>query len=69
MTVSFWKAAGLRALRSFAQALLTLGGLNMTSLLSTQWTTILLAAAGYAATSVLTSVIVGIPEAPSPPPA
>jgi len=69
MTTTFWKATAARALRSFAQALLTLGGLNMTSLLSTHWYTVLVAALGYALASVLTSVVVGIPEAPEPAPA
>jgi hypothetical protein len=67
-TRAFWTAAGLRALRSFAQALLTLGGGDAAGLLSLGWERVLLAAAGYAVTSVLTSVVVGIPEAPSPPP-
>lgn len=64
-TGKFWRAALMRALRSFCQALLTLGGLNSTSLLDTGWLTIIVAGAGYAITSILTSVIAGIPEAPS----
>jgi hypothetical protein len=61
----FWRAAGWRALRSFCQALITLGGLNSTVLLSTSWATILIAGAGYAVTSLLTSVVIGVPEVPA----
>jgi len=68
-TRSFWIAAGLRAVRSFAQALLTLGGGDAAGLFTLGWERVLLAAVGYAITSLLTSIIVGIPEAPSPPPA
>jgi len=64
-TGQFWRAAAMRAVRSFCQALLTLGGLNSTELLNTGWVTILVAGAGYAVTSILTSIVVGIPEAPS----
>lgn len=45
---------------------MTLGGINSTDLLSTGWGTIFVAAAGYAVTSVLTSIVIGIPEAPEP---
>jgi hypothetical protein len=64
MDNDFWKAAAIRALRSFAQGLVTLGGLNLTDLLSARWYSVVVAAAGYALMSVLTSVVTGIPEAP-----
>jgi hypothetical protein len=63
-TPSFWKAAALRALRSFAQGVLTLAGTGATGLFSIAWYEVLITAAGYAVASVLTSIVVGMPEAP-----
>lgn len=68
-TARFWRAAGLRALRSFAQAFLTLGGLAGANLFSLAWQATLGAAAALALASLLTSVAFGIPEAPDPRPA
>lgn len=64
-TRSFWVAAGLRAVRSFAQGILTLAGAGAVRLFSIAWYEVLIAAAGLAAVSLFTSIAIGIPEAPS----
>ena len=53
----FWVDTGDRALTSFAQALLTTGVFESTGLLNIDWVQILSLAGGYAAASVLTSVV------------
>jgi Putative lactococcus lactis phage r1t holin len=68
VTKDFWAATALRALRTFAQSLLTLGGADLVGLIEGDWWSVLLTSAGMAAASVLTSIVAGIPEAPRPPP-
>jgi len=61
MSVEFWKAAGIRALRTFCQtAAATIG---TTALLSEiDWVTVGSASVVAALLSVLTSVATGLPE-------
>jgi Putative lactococcus lactis phage r1t holin len=62
-TRDFWTAAGLRAVRSFAQGILTLIGADVARLFSIQWYEILITATGLAVVSLLTSIVTGLPEA------
>ena len=63
MTKSFWKAAGIRALRTFAQC--ALAYIGSASLLSqVNWLGVVSAAIMGAILSVLMSVATGLPEAP-----
>lgn len=62
---SFWAAAGIRALRTFVQALIALAGLNLADLFSARWQAIVLSALVTTVLSILTSIGVGIPEAPN----
>ena len=61
MSVEFWKAAGIRALRTFCQtAAATIG---TTALLSEiDWVTVGSASVVAALLSILTSVATGLPE-------
>lgn len=61
MSVEFWKAAGIRALRTFCQtAAATIG---TTALLSEiDWVTVGSASVVAALLSVLTSIATGLPE-------
>lgn len=62
----FWKAAGIRALRTFCQtAVATIG--TAAVLAEVQWLTCLSASALSAILSVLTSIATGLPEAPIEP--
>lgn len=56
------RAAGARALRTAAQAVLTLTGADMVNITSLDWGQIAGVAAGMAFVSVLTSIAMGIPE-------
>lgn len=67
-TKDFWRAAALRAFRSFCQGVLTLAGAGAIKLFSIAWYEVLITAAGYAAASLLTTIVAGIPEAPDPDP-
>lgn len=62
MNIEFFKAAGMRALRTFCQtAVATIG---TTALLSeVDWITVLSASALAAVLSILTSMATGLPEA------
>jgi hypothetical protein len=66
-TRSFWTAASMRAVRTFAQGILVVAGAGAV-LFSASWLDILLSALGMALVSLLTSIVTGIPEAPSPQP-
>lgn len=59
--MSFWKATGIRALRTFLQVVLAswTAGQIITAL---DWKTILLTAVSAAVYSVLTSILTGLPE-------
>lgn len=61
MTKEFWKATGIRALRTFLQVVLGTwtAGQIITEL---NWKTILLSAVSAAIYSVLTSILTGLPE-------
>lgn len=61
MTVEFWKAAGIRALRTFAQtAIATIGTASLLSEIN--WIMVLSASAVSALLSILTSIVTGLPE-------
>lgn len=61
MTVEFWKAAGIRALRTFAQtAIATIGTASLLSEIN--WIMVLSASAVAALLSLLTSIVTGLPE-------
>ena len=63
MTKAFWKAAALRALRTFAQAAIAYIGTG--ALLSdVRWWAVLSAGAMGAIMSFMTSIATGLPEAP-----
>lgn len=61
MTREFWKAAAIRALKTFIQTILGVwtAGQVITEM---DWKTILLAAASAAIYSMLTSILAGLPE-------
>lgn len=62
MTERFWKAAGLRALRTFCQAAVAHIG-SAVLLTEVNWLACLSASALAAVLSVLTSIATGLPEA------
>ena len=61
MSREFWKASGLRALRTFLQVILATwtAGQLITEL---NWKVILLSAFSAAVYSILTSILTGLPE-------
>jgi len=61
MSKKWWKAAGIRALRTFAQGLVTLIGSEAIGITEIDWLKILGIAATMALVSLLTS-IGGLPE-------
>lgn len=61
MTLDFWKAAGIRALRTFIQVIL--GVWSAGQLISeVDWKLVLLSAFSASVYSLLTSVLSGLPE-------
>lgn len=67
-TTSFWKQAGERAAKSFAQGLLTILGTSATGLLDVGWQQAFSASALMAVVSLLTSIVssgVGPDDGPS----
>lgn len=71
MNAAWWKAAGIRALRTFAQALVSSGIVIGAVSATTDWesvgwtvATVVISAAGAAVLSLLTS-IAGLPEVKS----
>ena len=56
-TVSFWKGAGERALRTFAQTLVALIGVGSVSIVTLPWGEVLAVSATAAVLSVLTSIV------------
>lgn len=63
-TVKFWKAAGERAIRTFAQsAVATIGSTALIS--EVNWLAVISTAALAAFLSILSSVSLGVPEAES----
>lgn len=61
MTLDFWKAAGIRALRTFIQVILAVwtAGQLITEV---DWKFLLLSAFSSAVYSILTSILAGLPE-------
>lgn len=61
MNVEFWKAAGIRALRTFIQVILAVwtAGQLITEV---DWKFLLLSAFSSAVYSILTSILSGLPE-------
>lgn len=63
MNKEFWKAAGIRAIRTACQAAVALIGTNAVGVTDVNWVGVASGAALSAILSVLTSVASGIPEA------
>ena len=57
----WWKAAGVRAAKTAAQAVIVLTGTDAVNILSLDWVQIIGVAAGMAFVSIMTSVA-GLPE-------
>lgn len=64
MSKQWWKAAGIRALKTFCQGLITLIGSDMINIIDLDWPRILGIAGTMALISILTSVA-GLPEVPA----
>lgn len=64
MTKKWWKAAGIRALKTFCQALVALIGTDAVSVVSLDWPAMVGIALTSAVLSMLTS-IAGLPEVPA----
>lgn len=61
MTIKWLKAAGLRAIRTFAQTAVAMLGGDMVGLMEVDWLAVLSVSATAAVVSLLTS-IAGLPE-------
>lgn len=61
----WWKAAGIRALKTFCQGLAALIGSNMINIVEIDWPEVLGIAATMALASILTSIVAGLPEVDS----
>ena len=62
MTKKFWKAAGIRALKTFCQTFVSTVGTTAVVLSDVNWTVVLSASALAGVLSIATSVGFGIPE-------
>lgn len=61
MTIEFWKAAGVRAIRTFAQTFVaTIGSAALLS--QVNWAAVLSASVLAAVLSVMTAIATGLPE-------
>jgi len=60
MTKEFWRCAGIRALRTFAQAALAVIGTS--AFFEINWVTVICSSLLAAVLSLLTSVATGLPE-------
>ena len=58
----FWKATLVRAIRTMAQAAITLIGSDMVNIVSLDWPSILGCTATMGVLSILTSIATGLPE-------
>lgn len=64
MSVDFWKAAGIRALKTIAQAAIAMIGTNAAGITGVDWAGVASGAALAGVLSVLTSLAFDLPEAP-----
>lgn len=62
MTKKFWKAAGIRAIKTFCQTFVSTVGTTAVVLSDVNWTVVLSASALAGVLSIATSVGFGIPE-------
>lgn len=62
MTKKFWKAAGIRAIKTFCQTFASTVGTTAVVLSDVNWTVVLSASALAGVLSIATSVGFGIPE-------
>lgn len=62
MTKEFWKAAGIRAVRTMAQTAVALIGTNAVGVTTVDWVGVASGAALAGIVSVLTSIGTGLPE-------
>ena len=63
MTKEFWKAAGIRAIRTVAQAAIATIG-TCALITEVNWLQVLSASALAGVLSILNSIVTGLPEAP-----
>lgn len=63
MSKAFWRATGIRALRTAAQTAVALIGTNAVGVTAVDWVGVASGAALAAICSALTSVATGLPEA------
>lgn len=61
MTMEFWKATGIRALRTFLQVILATWTTGQ-MITEVNWKFVLLSAVSAAVYSVITSLVTGLPE-------
>ena len=64
MDKGFWKAAGIRAIKTMAQTAVALIGTNAVGVTEVDWLGVASGAALSGVLSILTSVATGLPEAP-----
>lgn len=62
MTKQFWKAAGIRALRTMAQTAVAMIGTNAVGIVDVNWAGVASGAALAGVCSILTSIATGLPE-------
>lgn len=62
MNKRFWKATGIRAVKTFAQTAVALIGTNAVGITDVNWVGVASGAALAGVVSVLTSIATGLPE-------
>ena len=67
MGSKFWKATGIRALRTVCQTAVALIGTNAVGVTDVNWVGVASGAALSGLVSVLTSIATGLPEVPEEP--
>lgn len=67
MDSKFWKATGIRALRTVCQTAVALIGTNAVGVTDVNWIGVASGAALAGIVSVLTSIATGLPEVPEEP--
>lgn len=65
VNVPFWRATGIRAIKTFAQTAVALIGTNAVGITDVNWLGVASGAALAGVVSILTSVATGLPECPS----